>query len=97
MCKSIQRVTKAYPACFSCFIFGYGQDAQKPGRREAWRGFPLEMLSDNKVICDKFKLAKSGGIGSALPNLSVRKEITAEMTIELLEFLQKEQEDLMEM
>lgn len=35
------------------------------------------VLSDNSVICDKFRLAKYGGIGLVLPNLSVRKEMTA--------------------
>lgn len=37
------------------------------------------VLSDNKIICDKFKLAKYGGTDLVLPNLSVRvrKEMTA--------------------
>lgn len=32
------------------------------------------VLSDNKIICDKFKLAKYGGIDLVLPNLSVKSE-----------------------
>lgn len=32
------------------------------------------VLSDNKIICNKFKLAKYGGIDLVLPNISESEE-----------------------
>lgn len=65
VCKSIQRVTKAYPAPFFVLFLWLGDRMLRNLGKLKFRGvFLWGMLSDNKVIWNMFKLAKYGGMGS---------------------------------